>query len=98
VEITTEVKLNLPSSLLDMNNVAVLLKSSNEAVIGLGGACTVEVGGAQFVPLGFISQHVPGGGHGDDSLLGTTTGTDAVELCLQVAALDLHGPKQSSFA
>ena len=48
------------------------------------------------MPFGAIFEHVPcsgehGSGHGDDGLLGTPTGSDAVELRLQITALDAHG-------
>src|SRR5437867_10440587 len=85
-----------PLSRNDLHRVADLLKTADEAVGGLVGVGAVEVGGAQIVPLGAVAQHVPGGGehgggHGDDGFLGAATGTNAVELGLQVAALDLHG-------
>jgi hypothetical protein len=52
--------------------------------------------GPQVVPFGAVAQHVPGGrehggGYGDDGLFGTPARAQALELGLQVAALDLDG-------
>ena len=91
----TRMKLS-SSSWCDLHRVADLLKSADQAVGGLLSVGAVEVGGAEVVPFGAVAQHVPGGGehgggHGDDGLLSTASGAHAVELRLQVAALDLDG-------
>ena len=80
----------------DLHGVANLLQSADQANGGLVRVGAVEMGGAEFAPFGAGAQHAPGGGehgsgHGDDGLLGAASCAQAVELGLQVAALDLHG-------
>jgi hypothetical protein len=66
---------------------------SGDEAVGLGGfGATVEVAGAQIWVEGAVPEHGIGGsenGSGDrtDGFLGAATGTQAVELGLQVASL-----------
>src|SRR5881628_1074513 len=91
----TRMKL-IRSSRCELHGVADLLKSAHQAQRCLVSVGAIEVGGAQVVPFGAVAQHVPGGrehrgGHRDDGLLDATARAQAVELRLQVAALDLDG-------
>ena len=77
----------LHSSRSRLHGVADLLKPADEAVGGLGGVGSVEVGCPEVVPLGAVAQHVPGRGehrgcNADDGFLGTAASAQSVELRL----------------
>src|SRR6478736_5446123 len=86
------------SSRRELYGVAHLLKPADQPRGGLVGVRTVEVGGAEVVPFGAVAQHVPDGGehrggHRDDGLLDAAACAQAVELRLEITALDLdRGP------
>jgi hypothetical protein len=79
-----------------MHGVADLLQPSDKAVGCFMHIRAIEVSRPKVMPFGAVAQHMPsggehGGGHRDDGFLDAATGAKAVELGLQVAALDLHG-------
>lgn len=62
---------HLPSNWREFDGESDLLESSDEPAGGFLSVRAIEVGGAEVLPVGLVSQHVPGGGehrsgHGDD--------------------------------
>jgi hypothetical protein len=82
-----------------LDGITEIVESRDKASGLRGFGPAVEVIGAEIVVEGAVREHVVGsgqdrGGYGADRFLDASAGAQAVELCLEIAAL--FGAKQES--